>query len=1488
MPNSQTPAIASREIRVFLSSTFRDMDAERTYLLKQIFPRVRAACLARLVGFSEIDLRWGVSEEEAKSGATVEICLKEIDRCRDFPPFFIGFLGERYGWVPVHEDLSAYWEENKESPYASPIQQAIARGISVTELEMELAVLQDGASEKIAGHALFCLRDAAFTDELYAQAKQENANLRELDFYDAGHGKLQSLKQRIRQSGFLAQDNYTSVEQFGQAVETYLLAQLDRYFPADAVPTAQERSNAAHAGFRFHRLTNFLPRPDVREHMVAEIARRADLSALGPILVTGPSGQGKSALMADLAQHYQTQLNQAWRVIDHYVGADVATTLDGWVDRILQTLHPEIKDLAGEMPTTQADKVKALSTWVALAAQRHHCKYLLILDALDQLSDGGNSLDLLKPETMGPDGIVIASAAHGTPAIAAAAHWQTCIEVPALTTELRTRFVSDTLARYRKRLPDELAQQLANAPQCGSPLFLGLALEELRLDARHESLNTLVDEILGRADAQQLFLNNFLLDADYGRPEEPELAARFMALIGAARAGLSEQELSDLLALPDDPIAEDTGKPRLPQIHLSRLLVNMSPFLLNKQGRRAPMHRIFGEAAMLHQNAALVRNHLYNYFAPGYGYDDQAFDARAATEALHQIAELARLEHPDKQQAKEQLMEDLGRLDTLVALHDDEANQAGTLVLDALGLLSQQEHESLASSWQIAIEDIDAECIDETFNGLREFGDWLDYWANYVLALAVLLPLHTQQKALQKTEDESFANTCDSLGTLYLTLAQFDLALPLLQKALAICEKILGSEHLYTATALNSLANLLMATGDYAGSEPIYRRALVIREKALGAEHPDTATSLNYLAKLLSANGDYAGAEPIYRRALVIREKALGAEHPDTATSLKNLANLLTATGDHAGLEPLIRRALAISEKALGTEHPNTANSLNSLAVLLHATGDYAGAEPLFQRVLFIVEKNLGAEHPTAATVLNNLAILRQDSGDYAGAEQLYRRSLAIHEKALGTDHPDTASSLNNLASLLKDIGDYTGAEPLYRRALAIREKALAAEHPDTAISLNNLAELLDITGDYAGAEPLYRRALVISEKALGAEHPLTATSLNNLAGLLEETGDYTGAETLLRRALTIWEKALGAEHPDTATGLDNLAGLLVATGDYTGAEPLYRRALEITEKVFGGGHIRTAESLINFAHFLNASSDYDGAEQLLRRALEIREKNSGAEHLDTARCIKNLSIILKNKNALLPAELMSRRALSIVEKAPESGPSIIANYLDNLGEILCSANKYENAIPVYIRSLKISKKYFGINHKESFDRFIQLASTYQKCERYNEAENYFRRALSISRRCNGREHETTANCLLNLAELFETQDRYDLAISFNKRVFLIRSKCLAVSHPDMMEARTNLIFNIYKEDKAEDYLQLESIYKKYIKRTEKEVGRISHDVADLYQEYAGILYKSGNLKKSLKMLKKAIDIYKGIMDSDHEIIVNLEKKYTELKILIS
>jgi len=252
------------------------------------------------------------------------------------------------------------------------------------------------------------------------------------------------------------------------------------------------------------------------------------------------------------------------------------------------------------------------------------------------------------------------------------------------------------------------------------------------------------------------------------------------------------------------------------------------------------------------------------------------------------------------------------------------------------------------------------------------------------------------------------------------------------------------------ADLLNRAGEYFHGRAVYSGARPLLERGLAVREKVLGPEHPDTATSLHNLAFLLQAQGDLAGARTLCERGLAIREKVLGPEHPDTAKSLNNLALVLQGHGDPAGARPFFERALAICEKVLGPEHPNTAMSLHNLALVLRTQRDPAGARPLFERALAISEKVLGPEHPDTATSLSNLALVLQAQGDVAGARPLLERALAIKEKMLGPEDSYTALSLNHLALLLQDQGDFAGALAHYERALAIYEKVLGFEHPDT------------------------------------------------------------------------------------------------------------------------------------------------------------------------------------------------------------------------------------------------------------------------------------------------------------------------------------------------------------------------------------------------------------------------------------------------------
>jgi hypothetical protein len=93
---------AGRTFRIFVSSTFADLKAERNALQRYVFPRLRDLCLAHAARFQAIDLRWGISEEASLDQQTVPICLTEIERCqRTTPrPNFIILLGDRYGWRP--------------------------------------------------------------------------------------------------------------------------------------------------------------------------------------------------------------------------------------------------------------------------------------------------------------------------------------------------------------------------------------------------------------------------------------------------------------------------------------------------------------------------------------------------------------------------------------------------------------------------------------------------------------------------------------------------------------------------------------------------------------------------------------------------------------------------------------------------------------------------------------------------------------------------------------------------------------------------------------------------------------------------------------------------------------------------------------------------------------------------------------------------------------------------------------------------------------------------------------------------------------------------------------------------------------------------------------------------------------------------------------------------------------------------------------------
>jgi len=96
-------------IRVFVSSTFSDMKHERNALQGEVFPKLEQLCLDSGFQFQAIDLRWGVSSEAGFDHRTMQICLGELRRAQEISPKpnILILLGDRYGWRPLPEEITA-------------------------------------------------------------------------------------------------------------------------------------------------------------------------------------------------------------------------------------------------------------------------------------------------------------------------------------------------------------------------------------------------------------------------------------------------------------------------------------------------------------------------------------------------------------------------------------------------------------------------------------------------------------------------------------------------------------------------------------------------------------------------------------------------------------------------------------------------------------------------------------------------------------------------------------------------------------------------------------------------------------------------------------------------------------------------------------------------------------------------------------------------------------------------------------------------------------------------------------------------------------------------------------------------------------------------------------------------------------------------------------------------------------------------------------
>jgi nephrocystin-3 len=1194
-----------REIRAFISSTFRDMHQEREELVKVVFPQLRKLCERRGVIWGEVDLRWGVTEEQKAEGKVLPICLAEIQRCR---PYFIGLLGERYGWVPdvIPQEL-----------VERELWLGAHRNHSVTELEILHGVLNN---PQMAGHAFFYLRDPAYIDSLPAQVRPDYV----AESAESA-AKLRALKERIRTHGFPVREDYSNPKALGRMVLEDLTALIDNLFPEGSAPNSLDREAAEHEAFATSRARVYIGRD--------EYFQRLDQHAAGngpPLAVLGESGLGKTALLANWAIRQRVRRPKELLLM-HFVGSTPGST--DWVmmlRRILEEFNRRLS-LDVEIP----GKAVALRTAFANALYKVAAKgrVVLVLDGLNQLddSDGAPELLWLPPEMPANLRLVISTLPGRVLSEIGRRGWPT-LEVKPLTGEERIRLIGAYLAQYSKKLDTDLVRRIAEAAPAANPLYLRALLEELRLYGDHGTLKARTEYYLAARNAHGLYqkiLERY--EADYDR-ERPALVRDSMTLIWGGRRGLSESELLDLLGSGDAP---------LPQAVWSPLSLAVEPSLMIRSGLICFSHDYLRQAVETRYLAAdplrvATHSKLADYF------ESRAMSERKLDEFPWQLAqarEWKRLQscvsdipiflallNDSRQYELLGYWLQMGKLQEVVPTYQRSLDSFLNVHSDPdLALMAL---ERVASFFQLAGHLKDAA---EIYRRLlpsyeKRWGERDQRTAACLNNLALTLTDQGrfaeaelfQRRALDAIErrlgskHSDVARALENLGLLFQRIGNLPAAGDCLRRALAIVEEVEGHQSPAAAMAAGLLGRLLTDMGDYTAAEALLHRALHISVGLHGGDHPDTISHLNNLGLLQLSRGDYAAAEKSFRSAANSLARVLGPTHTQYLTTMNNLAGALTESGDWAQAEKIHRDVLAVCEKRLGPDHPDVARSLGNLALLMDKIGNPTAAEAFYHRSLAILEKAFGPNHPDTAKALGALGLLAEDSGQYGEAERLLRRALTICEGALGADHPDTSTSLNNLAGLLVTKEEFDQAERLYRRSLAICEKAFGTDHPDFAGTLDNLAALLMDKRDYSAAEPLARRALEIRERVFGPDHSEVALSLNNYGMLLSDLGERDRAEEALRRCLAIREKTLGSEHPGTATALSNLSCLLMKRERYEEADALCRRALAIREKSLGPSHLDVATTVSNLSCIYSDVGLYETAAALMDRARHIRENVLG------------------------------------------------------------------------------------------------------------------------------------------------------------------------------------------------------------------------------------------------------------------------------------
>ena len=1078
------------------------MQLEREELVKRVFPRLRKMCEERGVTWGEVDLRWGIPDERRAEGAVLPICLEEIRRCR---PYFIGILGERYGWVP--EDIPRELIE-KEPWLAGHLEH------SVTELEILHGVIRN---PEMAGQAFFYFRDPEYVHLLPDDARGNFTEVPTLEEVgrlgpeearrqlEDRRRKLSLLKDRIRASRMPVRENYRDPEDLGRLVFKDLSVVIDRLYPKDEKISPLDREASEHGAFARSRAGVYIGRREYFDRLDSHVFRDGP-----PLTVLGKSGSGKSALLANWALKYQEE-HPKEQILLHFIGSSPAST--GWSAMVKRILEEFQRRFGFDQKIPDKPDALRLAFANALHMVAARGRVILVLDGLNQLEDRNGAPDLVWLPLEIPANVrMVLSTLPGRP-LEDLKHrgWPTFAVEP-LASDERQKLIREYLAHYAKTLSPERAERISQSPQSSNPLFLRALLEELRVFGVHEHLDDRIAHYLAADSIPHLYeLILARYEEDYER-ERPGLVRDAMTLIWAARRGLSEAELLDLMGAGGEP---------LPQAYWSPLFIATEESLVVRSGLVGFFHDYLREAV---ERRYLPSEH-----------DRQGAHRRLADYfirlelSLRKIDELPwHLSTAREWQRLYDLLADMKFFSAAWEADRDEVKQYWAEIEERSQFRKAEAYSKVIENPGLHAENDDLFFLWNLLNSSGCVGEAFELSKTFV----ELLKGNVDRKKYQIWLG-MLASNIQNYGDL-------DGAKSLFKEKEQICRELGDKDELQSS--LFCQAGILSTRGDMDGALALYKESEHICRE-LG-EKDGLQASLNNQATILQIRGDLDGAMALFKESeRICRELGNKTGLPGP---LDNQGTILKVRGDLDGAMVLYNESERIC-RVLGDKAQLAAPLINQAAIL-YTRGDLDGAMVLYkesERIYRELGKKDGLPCP-----LNNQGGILSARGDLDGALALYKESEHIC-RDLGVKD-DLEVSLNQQAAILYTQGDLDGAMALFKESERICREL--GEKDGLQASLTNQATILQIRGDFDGAMALFKESERICRE-LGNKDGLQV-SLGNQATILKDQGDLEGAMALFKESERICRELGNKDGLQVSLG--NQAAIFYARGDMDGALALH------------------------------------------------------------------------------------------------------------------------------------------------------------------------------------------------------------------------------------------------------------------------------------------------------------------------------------------